>query len=136
MKQKAFPAPIVNRVKAFIVDLFIISIPLLYITTYVILDGKDDFQHNQTAIFGVWAVFGLIQTAFFARGAQSPGYRSQNLYVVGADGKKADFFTYLLRYILFVAGFIFGGSFLCFFRPDKRNLHDVLTKTYPVAKNA
>ena len=91
MKQKAFCAPIINRIKAFIVDLFIISIPLLYVTTYVILDGKNDFQHNQTAIFGVWAVFGLIQAAFFARGAQSPGYRSQSIYVVGADGMVDDF---------------------------------------------
>ena len=51
-KQKARLAGIGARAKAFIIDLFLIGMPIYYLTTYVFLGGKDDFLHNQTAIFG------------------------------------------------------------------------------------
>ncbi|WP_162165823.1 RDD family protein [Campylobacter fetus] len=133
-KPKAVPSSLVSRVKAFIIDMFLIAVPLLYVTTYFILDGKNDFQHNQFAIFGVWLIFGVIQSLFFAFNAQSPGYRSQNIYLVGLDGKKAGFISYMLRYIIFVTTFIFGGSLFCFFRKDKRNIQDLLTGTIVVTK--
>ncbi|HEG4098917.1 TPA: RDD family protein [Campylobacter fetus] len=133
-KPKAVPSALISRVKAFIIDMFLIAVPLLYITTYLILDGKNNFQHNQLAIFGVWLVFGVIQSLFFALNAQSPGYRSQNIYLVSLDGKKAGFISYMLRYILFITTFIFGGSLFCFFRKDKRNIQDLLTSTIVVTK--
>lgn len=133
-KQKAVPSSIISRVKAFIVDMFLIAAPLLYVTTYLILGGKDDFLHNQLAILCVWIVFGLIQTAFFTRLAQSPGYRSQEIYVITLNGKKASFLLYFLRYFFFITTFIFGGSFFCFFRKDRRNLHDLLSGTISVSK--
>ena len=63
---KAVAANIFSRVKAFIMDMFFIAAPLLYLMTYIILNGKDEFQSNQLAIFLVWLVFGLIQSLFFA----------------------------------------------------------------------
>ena len=69
---KAIAANIFSRVKAFIMDMFFIAAPLLYIMTYVILSGKDEFQSNQLAIFLVWLVFGVIQSIFFAFKAQRP----------------------------------------------------------------
>lgn len=136
MATKVTLAPIIKRLKAFIIDLFLIAIPLLYITTYVILDGKDDFQNNQMAIFAVWLVFGFIQSLFFTYKAQSPGYKAQQIYCVNLQGKTAGFFWYLFRYIMFVFGFIIGGSILCFFRKDKRNLHDLLSDTLVVQKSS
>lgn len=35
-----------ERIKAFITDMFMINMPLLYLTTYVFLDGKEDFTHK------------------------------------------------------------------------------------------
>jgi len=52
-KQKAKIAPIWARVKAFIIDLFIIGMPVFYISTYLVLGGKEDFLNNQLAIFVV-----------------------------------------------------------------------------------
>ena len=132
--QKAVSAPIISRVKAFVIDLFLIAVPLLYFTTYVVLGQSSEFRQNQIAISLVWLIFGAIQSAFFARGASSPGYRAQGIYAVNLSGKKAGFLMYFLRYILFAVGFLFGGSFLCFFRKDKRNLHDLLSKIIVVAK--
>ena len=135
MATKASLAPIIKRFKAFIIDLFLIAVPILYITTYIILDGKDDFQNNQIAIFSVWVIFGVIQSVFFAFKAQSPGYKAQQIYCVNLHGKTANFLIYLFRYFMFVFGFIIGGSILCFFRKDKRNLHDLLSDTLVVQKS-
>lgn len=134
MSQKAVPAPIVLRIKAFIIDMFLIAMPLLYITTYVFLGGKEEFQANHYAIFSVWVIFGLILSAFFAKGAASPGYKAQGIYATTLSGKKAAFHQYLLRYICFVMLTPFGGSFFCFFRKDKRNLHDIISQTIVVKK--
>lgn len=135
MATKAHLAPIIKRFKAFIIDLFLIAVPILYITTYIILDGKNDFQNNQIAIFLVWLVFGIIQSIFFALKAQSPGYKAQQIYCVNLHGKTAGFFVYLFRYAMFVFGFIIGGSIMCFWRKDKRNLHDLLSDTLVVEKS-
>lgn len=132
---KAVSASIFSRVKAFIMDMFFIAAPLLYLMTYVVLSGKDEFQSNQLAIFLVWLVFGLIQGLFFAFKAQTPGYKAQGIYLVGLNGKRASLLIYLLRYLFFITTFIIGGSFFCFFRKDKRNLHDLLAGTIVVQKS-
>lgn len=134
MKQKARIAGILPRIIAFIIDMFLIAMPILYFTTYVILDGKESFQSSQIAIFIDWMIFALIQSAFFARLGASPGYKAQGIYAVNLSGKKASFLRYFLRFICFAVFFIFGGSFVAFFRKDRRNLHDIISQTIVVSK--
>ena len=71
-KQKAQLATIGARVKAFITDLFLIGMPIYYLTTYVFLGGKDDFLHNQTAIFGANLAVALICCAFLRSKPRRP----------------------------------------------------------------
>ena len=103
--------------------------PIYYLTTYVFLDGKDDFLHNQAAIFAA-------NLAFFAIKAQTPGYRSQNIYLIDLrSGRKLGFARVLLRYACFLlAGVSIVGLCLCFFRKDALNLHDLLTHSAAVCK--
>ena len=110
--------------------------PIFYLTTYVFLGGKDDFLHNQTAIFAANLAIGLICCAFFAVKAQTPGYRSQNIYLIDLHtGRKLSFVRVLLRYVYFlVAGASIVGLVLCFFRKDTLNLHDLLTHSAAVCK--
>ncbi|MSN96223.1 RDD family protein [Campylobacter sp. FMV-PI01] len=135
-KQKAIISPIILRVKAFIIDIFLISMPLLYCTTYLILNGKDDFQHNQLAIFIVWIIYGVITSIFYSLKAQTPGYKASEIYLINLKtGKKVSFLRAFFRYILFIISCAFVVGFLvCFFRKDRLNLHDVLTKTAPVKR--
>jgi len=65
-------AAIVARFKAWVIDMFMIYVPLLYVTTYIILDGKEAFQSNQWAIFIDTTLFGLILALFWAKKGQSP----------------------------------------------------------------
>lgn len=135
-KQKAVIASVPSRIKAFITDVFFILMPILYITTYAVLDGKNEFQNNQLAIFITNFLFGVIICLFQSIKAQTPGYKSQDIYLVNLkNGQKLGFFHALLRYICFVlAGFSLVGICLCFFRKDKLNLHDLLTNSAAVSK--
>lgn len=129
-------APAIMRIKAFIVDVFMIYIPILYITTYLILDGKDDFLQNQMAIFIDTALFGLILTIFLAKNGQSPGYKAYSLYAIDTRTKeKVLFVRALFRYICFLfSGATFVGLFIFIFRKDKMHLHDILSNTTIIHK--
>lgn len=137
-KTKAGIAPIFLRIKAFIVDMFFIAMPLLYITTYLVLGSKEAFQENQFAIAIVWAIYGFITSIFIAKSAQTPGYKFSQIYLIDLKtGRKISFFKAFLRFVCFIlAGFSIVGLFLCFFRKDKLNLHDLLTQTAPVIKKS
>lgn len=137
-KTKAGIAPIFLRIKAFIVDMFFIAMPLLYITTYLILGSKEAFQENQFAIAIVWAIYGFITSIFIAKSAQTPGYKFSQIYLIDLKtGRKISFFKAFLRFVCFIlAGFSIVGLLLCFFRKDKLNLHDLLTQTAPVIKKS
>lgn len=118
--------------------MFFIAMPLLYITTYLILGSKEAFQENQFAIAIVWAIYGLITSVFIAKSAQTPGYKFAQIYLIDLKtGRKISFFKAFLRFVCFIlAGFSIVGLFLCFFRKDKLNLHDLLTQTAPVIKKS
>lgn len=135
-KQKATISPVSSRIKAFIVDTFIILMPILYIAAYVILDGKDDFQRSQMAILVCNMTFGVIYALFVSISAQTPGYKSQQIYLINLKtGQRIGFTIAILRYICFIfAGFSIIGIILCFFRKDNLNIHDLLTNTAPVVK--
>ncbi|WP_369407653.1 RDD family protein [Sulfurospirillum tamanense] len=128
-------APWPSRVKAFIIDVFMIYLPLLYITTYGILGSKEAFQSNQFAIFLVVLLFGAILALFQSRSGQSPGYRLYRLRLIDTRTQKPPtFFMALARYALFlVAGTSLVGVMLSPFRKDGKNLHDLLTPTQPTA---
>ena len=137
-KTKAGIAPIFLRIKAFIVDMFFIAMPLLYITTYLVLGSKEAFQENQFAIAIVWAIYGFITSIFITKSSQTPGYKFAQIYLIDLKtGRKISFLKAFFRFICFiVAGFSIVGLFLCFFRKDKLNLHDLLTQTAPVIKKS
>ena len=137
-KQKAKIAPIWARVKASIIDLFIIGMPILYATAYLLLDGKEAFLQNQLAIFGANSLISFIMCLFFSIKAQTPGYKAQEIYLINLQtGKKLGLFHAILRQICFVfAGFSVIGLCLCFFRKDKLNLHDIITHSAAVQKAA
>ena len=135
-KQKAKISPVFLRIKAFIVDLFIIAMPLFYGVTYLVLGSKEALWRNQAAIALIWLVYGAICAAFYARSAQTPGYKLAGLYLIDVrSGRKVSFFRALARFGCFVfAGFSVIGLLICFFRKDRLNLHDLLSGAAPVVR--
>lgn len=128
-------AAIVARFKAWVIDMFMIYVPILYITTYFILDGKEAFQSNQWAIFVDTALFGLILAYFWAKKGQSPGLRAYDLKLIDTTTKqKPSFGRALWRYVSYlISGASIIGLFLAPFRKDRKNLHDLLSKTLVIS---
>jgi len=124
-------ARVVDRIKAFITDMFMIYIPILYFITYVILDGKDEFQSSQLApLMGV-ILYGLIYSLLVSKFGQTPGKKAYEMKVVDSTTyEQIGFFRALLRFISFLLSATFLlGLLVPFFRKDNRSLHDLIAKT-------
>lgn len=123
-----------QRIKAFIVDMFMIYTPILYIITYFILGGKEDFQSSQAAPLAAVAVYGLIYAIFLAKKGQTPGKKAYEIKVVDKNGYKLSFGMALLRFILFLfSATVIAGLLTPFFRADKKALHDIILGSKEIA---
>ncbi len=126
--------PLSWRFKAFIIDMFMIYIPILYITTYMVLGSKEAFLENQIAIFVDTFLLGFILSIFFAKSGQSPGYKAYDMKIVDKTTlQKPSLLKAFWRYVCFlIAGASIFGLMVAFFRKDKQNLHDILSGTMAV----
>jgi len=119
------------RVKAFITDMFMIMMPILYIATYVIMNGKDDFQNNSGAHLLTTTLFGIVSIIFWVKKGQTPGLKAYELKLIDDTTKKnVTTGIAISRYILFlVSATTILGVILPFFREDKKTFHDLILKT-------
>lgn len=129
-------APYSHRVKAFITDLFMIYAPILYIITYVVMSGKEEFQSSQLAPFAGVLLYGLIYAFLVSRFGQTPGKKAYEIKVVDdKSGANIGFLRAILRFVLFLfTATTLLGLFVPFYRRDKKALHDILCHTLVVAK--
>lgn len=81
-------ASIPSRIKAFIVDMFMIMMPLAYLTTYIFMDGKDDFQGSQEARWTLSLTYGLIIIIFWIAKGQTPGLKAYSLKLLNEKTKE------------------------------------------------
>jgi len=120
-----------DRIKAFITDMFMIYAPILYIITYLFLDGKEDFQASQIApLIGV-SIYGFIYAFLISKFGQTPGKKAYNIKIIdNKTHKNINFFRALFRFIAFLfTATTLLGLFLPFYRKDNRALHDILAGT-------
>ena len=132
--KKVIYARYVDRIKAFITDMFMINMPILYITTYVILNGKDDFQSSGWAQFLALLAYAVIYALFLSKTGQTPGKKAYQIKVVKADTK--ELLTPVQAFLRFFA-FSFSamtiiGVLLPFYNKEKKALHDMLLNTIEI----
>jgi uncharacterized RDD family membrane protein YckC len=122
---------LIERAKAFIVDMFMIMMPIMYITTYILMDGKNDFQSNEIARWATAFVFGFVLCAFWKISGQSPGLKAYDLKLVDASTcNNISWPKSFLRYLIFIFSAVtILGLFLPFFRKDKRTIQDIIANT-------
>lgn len=135
MKTKAKIASRFLRFKAFLIDLFLLYVPILYLF-YFILGSKQAFLGNQFVIFLCPLIFGILQALFLVKKAQSPGLKAYDLYLIDMkSGKKLDFSRIMFRYIIFIISFgLLIGFLISFLRKDTLTLHDILSQSVIVTK--
>jgi len=132
--QKIAYAKVVDKIKAFITDMFMIYAPILYVIAYVVMGGKDEFQSSQLApLMGV-SLYGLIYAILISKFGQTPGKKAYTIKVV--DDKTYEnisFFRALFRYLAFLfSATILLGLFTGFYRKDKKLLHDIICNTIEI----
>lgn len=136
LHQKYLYPPYSYRVKAFIIDLFMIYAPILYLIAYVAMNGKDDFQSSQLApLIGV-LLYGLIYATLLSKFGQTPGKKAYEIKVIDSKtGKNISFFKAVLRFIAFLfSATILFGLFISFYRKDKKALHDLISGTIVIVE--
>ena len=106
-----------------------IYMPILYITTYMILGTKEALWANQSAIFACVVAYGIITSAIFARNGQSLGYMYAKIVLKKDNGNAVGFATAFVRFVIFCVSFgIIVGLFVPLVRKDRRFLHDLALK--------
>jgi uncharacterized RDD family membrane protein YckC len=127
----------VDRIKSFITDMFMIYTPILYLITYVVMDGKDDFQASTMGPLVAVVLYGLISSILLYKFGQTPGNKAYDMKVVDAKTfKNITFFQALLRFVSFLLSATFLlGLFIGFYRKDRKSLHDLLSNTAVIVVN-
>lgn len=70
-----------RRLKALLVDIFMIYTPIVYIA-YIMLGSAQDFRQNQPVIFICFLLYACICAIFIAKSGQTPGLRYAQLRLV------------------------------------------------------
>lgn len=127
-------SPVVNRIKAFITDTFMILMPLMYFTFYVIMGSREEFAtHMLAGWFYIFVPHFFIVIAFWYFKGQTPGYKAYGIKLVNTKIEKPSLFQLIVRYFAFALSVIMvAGLFLAIARKDKKTLHDMISRTMPI----
>jgi len=130
-KEKYIYARFIDRVKAFITDMFMIYMPIMYFITYIVLSGKEDLQGSEVALFIAVATYAIIYALLVSNFGNTPGKNTYDLKILDdKSGEKINFFRALYRYVMFLFTMTTVlGAFLPFYRKDKKALHDLICHT-------
>ena len=123
------------KIKAFIIDSFMLLMPIMYIVFYLIMGGREGFAaHKLEGWLYILIPLILIQTLFFSISGQTPGYKAYNLKLIDTTTKeKPSFGIVLFRNLAAILSFLsIFGWIMMFFRKDHKTLHDLLANTQTV----
>jgi len=125
-------ASIPDRIKAFITDLFMLLMPLLYIVFYMIMGSREEFANNMMMGWVYILIPNFVVVVLFLRlKRQTPGAKAYGMKLVDREGNAPTLFAVVLRYYIQLLGFItIIGMFVPFFRKDRRSLHDIVSATH------
>ena len=132
-------APVTVRLKAFLTDTFMITMPILYIVIYFVMGSREGFrEHMGEGWIIILAAHFLATLAFwYFKKGQSPGMKAYDLYLVdNATGEKPSLLKLILRYVMLqVAILSFFGMFIPFLLKSRAGLHDLVSGTCIVYKS-
>jgi len=121
------------KAKAFLTDVFMLLMPMLYISIYLLHDGlKDVAAHRlETWIYAIIPFLILLTFFMLKDEGRTPGARSQGLKVIEFHSlTNPSLFSILFRnFTLLFSLFIPIFWFVPFFRKDRRMVHDLLSAT-------
>lgn len=136
------------RLKAFIIDIFMIYTPILYISYFILGADSSDFRTSQPIIFACNLIYALVYAYLLERCGQTPGLRAYELKLVRdrpmkdgvkdpSDGANVSFLIGFARFYLSMISFaLIVPAIIAIYRRDKKPLYDVLLKTRMIKLSA
>lgn len=139
-KSTLFPsaiAPFQKRLKAFVIDSFMLLMPILYIVFYLIYGSREGFAaHMLQGWLLVLIPYGILSLIFLKRSGQTPGYKAYDLRLIDLKTKEnASLSQLLVRYcLMLLTTLTLVGLFIPLMRKDKLAVYDILSQTAPICK--
>ncbi|MCK5111360.1 MAG: RDD family protein [Arcobacteraceae bacterium] len=121
-----------TQIKAVITDLFMIITPLMYISIYLLLGGREEFSQNMLTGWGYIIIpYFIITVLFLAIKGQTPGLKAYEIKLVNTkDHGDIKIFQVIVRQLVSIfTTMSIIGLLLPFFRKDHRTIHDMLAST-------
>ncbi|MBT3882187.1 MAG: RDD family protein [Campylobacteraceae bacterium] len=125
-------ATLLSRAKAFVTDSFMIVMPLMYLSIYLIMGGRELFEQNMLLgwLF-ILVPYLIITVLFIVIKGQTPGLKAYEIKIVdNRTHENISIFTATLRFLLFVLSIIsIIGVLIPLFRKDSKTIQDLLAST-------
>ncbi len=126
-------APVALRLKAFLTDTFMITMPILYIVIYFVMGSREGFrEHMGEGWLIILAIHAAITIAFwYFKKGQTPGMKAYELFLIDAQThQKPSIVKLILRYVMLQVSILsFFGMFIPFFLKSRAGLHDLVSGT-------
>ena len=130
-------ASLSKRLKAFVIDSFMLLMPILYIVFYLVFGSREGFAQQ---MFMGWLLvlipFGIATSLFLALKGQTPGYKAYDITLAHLKTlQRPSLKVILFRYMLFIvtcASVV--GLLLPFLRKDRLGIYDILSQSAAVEK--
>ncbi len=127
------PAPIADRLKAFLTDTFMITMPIIYIVIYLVMGSREDFhEHMGEGWLYIIIPHMLIVTLLWSIKGQTPGMKAYDIKIVrwSEPAKLPNLLQSFVRYVAMpLSIFSLVGILIALFRKDKQTLHDLISLT-------
>ena len=120
------------RTRAFLVDTFMISMPIAYLVIYLIMGGGSGFEHNKTmGWFIIVVLHAPIILLLWTLKGQTPGMKAYELEIkrISSDLRPSSL-QLLIRYVATPISILsIVGVLIATWRKDKLTLQDILSGT-------
>ncbi len=125
-------ASVLTQIKAAITDLFMLIMPLMYLSIYILLGGREGFSQNILIGWGYILIpYLIISVIFLMTKGQTPGLKAYEVKVVNNKNKQnINIFQAIIRQTISLLTTIsIIGLLFPFFRKDHRTIQDIIAST-------
>ncbi|MRJ02578.1 MAG: RDD family protein [Epsilonproteobacteria bacterium] len=125
------PAPIAARLKAFLTDTFMITMPILYIVIYLVMGSREEFRENMgEGWLYILIPHYIVVVLLWTLQGQTPGMKAYGLKVGKwrDPSQKITFLQGTIRYFAMPLSILsIVGLLIALFRQDRATLHDMVS---------
>ena len=125
-----------DRFKAFVIDTFMVLMPIMYIVIYVVLGNREGFRENMAL---GWLI--IISTHFISMivlwsiKIQTPGLKAYDLQLVSKNHQKPSILQLIIRYFVTLFNMMLLVTLIIpFLNKDRLTLQDLLSQTCIIVK--